>query len=225
MLHIITFCVHRAYLNWSESKSCCSIITNAGWVHYKSKLISCYHLQGSQTYTNYMNQNMYKYKHLVAPPSYQIFQIITPLTDSLLIAYKQKRWEVREWKRLVLSPKLGTITHGTSPLGPRWEAAVMPVYKTEKTNTSARLCMPVGTMGQLQGRTPRLIKTLGLIIKIRAEAPSTLGVVSHFSLVWVKDNSILTEKPGVKQIQLQSSFPQTEMLFKINQKDNAKLAN
>lgn len=135
------------------------------------------------------------------------------------------KWEVREWKRLVLSPKLGTITHGTSPLGPRWEASVMPVYKTEKTNTSARVCMPVGTMGQLQGRTPRLIKTLGLIIKIRAEAPSTLGVVSHFSLVWVKDNSILTEKPGVKQIQLQSSFPQTEMLFKINQKDNAKLAN
>lgn len=139
------------------------------------------------------------------------------------------KWEVREWKRLVLSPKLGTITHGTSPLGPRWEAAVMPVYKTEKTNTSARVCMPVGTMGQLQGRTPRLIKTLGLIIKIRAEAPSTLEVVSHFSLVWVKDNSILTSASapqlGVKQIQLQSSFPQTEMLFKINQKDNAKLAN
>lgn len=52
-----------------------------------------------------MNQNMYKYKHLVAPPSYQIFQIITPLTDSLLIAYKQKTLvlKVRDTKTTTVS--------------------------------------------------------------------------------------------------------------------------
>lgn len=126
---------------------------------------------------------------VLLPGALQALQVLWSVKMRVQERRERKR-EGWEWKRLVLSPKLGIMAHGTSPLG---------LKQGQRCSASLQALPHKCAWQWLQWDSykaaHREINTLGLIIKIRTEAQSTLGTISHLSLVWVEDKSTLIEKP------------------------------